>query len=95
MTTSCLSVRSGCLIAMPLTLVSVWKLFHMVVKTTRLDCGIKIMNDQDSQKKICPSQFQGLNRRSVVSPLGDLKNVSIRGVQNCFMDESTPGVSKE
>lgn len=96
MTTSCLSVRSVCLIAMPLTLVSVWKLFHMVLKTTWT--GIKIMNDQDSQKKICPSQFQGLNRRPCAFcgiTTWTLKNVSIRGVQNCFMDESTPGVSKE
>lgn len=86
MTTSCLSVRSVCLIAMPLTVVSVWKLFHMVLKTTRLDCGIKIMNDQDSQKRICPSQFQGPNGRSLAFcgiTAWTLKSVSVCFSQRC------------
>lgn len=111
MTTSCLSVRSVCLIAMPLTLVSVWKLFHMVLKTTCLDCGIKIMNDQDSQGKICPSQSQGLNRRSCAFSgitTWTLNSVSVCFNQGCaglrcspvaecklFYGRTDPGVSKE
>lgn len=51
-TTLCPSGRSVYFITMPLTVLSVWKHFHMVVKTTCLDCGIKIQNDDiDSQKK--------------------------------------------
>lgn len=53
-TTSCPSGRSVYFITMPSTVLSVWKHFHMLLKTTCLDCGIKINNDDvDSQKHLC------------------------------------------
>lgn len=53
-TTSCPSGRSVYFITMPSTVLSVWKHFHMLLKTTCLDCRIKINNDDvDSQKHLC------------------------------------------
>lgn len=81
MITSCPSGRSVCFITMPLAVLSVWKHFHRLLKTTCLGCWIKINNcDFDSQQKYAspnPEVLTGTSVHSVASTLNSKKTLNV------------------